>query len=156
MIFAMLEINLKLKVKIRNKNFIVKHYLVKSSKVWKVIYKIPKPNGKRIRVNPNELNKHFSTTSKRPTGRNNPDLNVLKYIINNMSPSSVNKPSFKLRFVSYKGTLQEIKNIRKDCSTGNDNIPISLVQLVAENIASPLLHIINERIRLTVFPTEWK
>ena len=73
-----------------------------------------------------------------------------------MSPSSVNKPSFKLRFVSYKGTLQEIKSIRKDCSTDNDNIPISLVQLVAENIASPLLYIINECIRLTVFPTEWK
>ena len=102
MIFAMLEINLKLKVKIRNKNFIVKHYLVKSSKVWKVIYKIPKPNGKRIRINPNELNKHFSTTSKRLTGRSNADLHVLNYIINNMSPSSVNKLSFKLRSASYK------------------------------------------------------
>ena len=156
MIFAMLEINLKLKVKIRNKNFIVKHYLVKSSKVWKVIYEIPKPNGKRIRINPNELNKHFSTTSKRLTGRNNADLHVLKYIINNMSPSSVNKPSFKLRSVSYKETLQEVKRIRNGCSTGNDNMPISLVKLVAENVASPLTYIINECIRLSVFPVEWK
>ena len=73
-----------------------------------------------------------------------------------MSPSSVNKPSFKLRSVSYKGTLQEVKSRRKDCSSDNENIPINLVQLVAENIASPLLHIINECIRLTVFPTEWK
>ena len=109
MIFAMLEINLKLKVKIRNKNFIVKHYLVKSSKVWKVIDKIPKPNGKRIRINPNELNKHFSTTSKRLTGRSNADLHVLKYIINNMSPSSVNKLSFKLRSASYKELSKKLK-----------------------------------------------
>ena len=73
-----------------------------------------------------------------------------------MAPSSVNKPSFKLRPVSYKETLQEVKSIRNDCSTGNDNIPISLVKLVAESIASPLIYIINECIRLSVFPTEWK
>ena len=73
-----------------------------------------------------------------------------------MAPSSVNKPSFKLRPVSYKETLQEVKSIRNDCSTGKDNIPISLVKLVAENIASPLTYIINECIRLSVFPTEWK
>ena len=52
-----------------------------------------------------------------------------------MSPSSVNIPSFKLRPVSYKETLQEVKSIRNDWSTGNDNIPISLVKLVAESIA---------------------
>ena len=73
-----------------------------------------------------------------------------------MSPSSVSKPGFKLRPVSYKETLQEVKSIRNYCSTGNDNIPISLVKLVAENIASPLTYIINECIRLPVFPTEWK
>ena len=53
-------------------------------------------------------------------------------------------------------SLQEVKRIRNDCSTGNDNIPISLVMLVAENIASPLTYIINECIRLSVFPAEWK
>ena len=31
-----------------------------------------------------------------------------------------------------------------------------MVKLVAENIASPLTYIINECIRLSVFPTEWK
>ena len=128
----------------------------KPSEVWKVIHKILNPNGKRIRINPSELYKHFSTTSKRLTGRNNADLHVLKYIINNMSPSSVNKPSFKLRSVSYKETLQEVKRIRNGCSTGNDNMPISLVKLVAENVASPLTYIINECIRLSVFPVEWK
>ena len=154
MIFAMLEINLKLKLKVRNQIFIVKHYLVKNLvKVWKVIHKIPNPNGKRIRINPNELNKHFSTTSKRLTGRNNADLHVLKYIINDMSPSSVNR--FKLRSYLIK-KLQEVKSISNDCSTGNDNIPISMVKLVAENIASPLTYMISECIRLSVFPTQWK
>ena len=80
----------------------------------------------------------------------------MKYIINSISPSLVKKPSFKLRSVSYKETLEEVKSIRNDCSTGNDNIPISLVKLVAENIVSPFPYIINECIRLSVFPTEWK
>ena len=55
-----------------------------------------------------------------------------------MAPSSLNKPTFKLRPVSYKETLPEVKSIRNESYTGNDNIPISLVKLVAENIASPL------------------
>ena len=46
--------------------------------------------------------------------------------------------------------------MRNDCSTGNDNIPISLLKLVPENIASPLTYIVNECIGLSVFPTEWK
>ena len=119
---------LKTKIKSTKSNFYRKALSSKtSSEVWKVAHKIFNPNGKRIRINPNELNKYFSTTSKRLTGRNNADLNVLKYIISNMSPSSVNKPSFKLRYVSYKETLQEVKSIRSDCSTRNDKIPISLI-----------------------------
>ena len=50
-----------------------------------------------------------------------------------MSPSLANKPSFKLPSVSYKETLQEVKSMRIDCSTGNDNIPISLVKKVWHN-----------------------
>ena len=46
--------------------------------------------------------------------------------------------------------------MRNDCCTGNDNIPISLLKLVTENIASPLTYIVNECIGLSVFPTEWK
>ena len=148
---------LKAKIKSTKSSFYRKALSSKKpSEVWKVIHKILNPNSKRIRINPNELYKHFSTTSKRLTGRNNADLHVLKYIINNMSPSSVNKPSFKLRSVSYKETLQKVKRIRNGCSVGNDNMPISLVKLVAENVASPLTYIINECIRLSVFPVEWK
>ena len=77
----------------------------------------------------------FESTQINLIGRNNAGLHVLKYIINNMSPSLVNKSSFKLRTASYKETLQEVKSIRNDCSTGNDNIPVSLVKLVPENIA---------------------
>ena len=77
----------------------------------------------------------FESTQINLISRNNAGLYVLKYIINNMSPSLVNKSSFKLRTASYKEILQEVKSIRNDCSTGNDNIPVSLVKLVAENIA---------------------
>ena len=58
-----------------------------------------------------------------------------------MSPSLVNKPSFKLRSASYNETLQEVKSIRNDCSSGNDNIPISLVKLVAVKMSHHHSHI---------------
>ena len=77
----------------------------------------------------------FESTQINLICRNNAGLHVLKYIINNMSLSLVNKSSFKLRTASYKEALQEVKSIRNDCSTGNDNIPVSLVKLVPENIA---------------------
>ena len=93
--FPSVRNKLKTKIKSTKSNFYRKALSgKKSSEVWKVIHKILNPNGKRIWINANELNKHFSTKSKRLTGRNNADLHVLKYIINNMSPSLVNKPSY--------------------------------------------------------------
>ena len=49
-----------------------------------------------------------------------------------------------------------IKNIRKYCSTGFDNIPISLIKPVAEYIASPLAHIKNTQISKQTFVKIWK
>ena len=71
----------------------------KPSAVWKVIIKF---TTQMVNAFESIQMKHFSTTSKRLTGRISADLHVLKYIINNMSPSSVNKPSFKLRYPKKK------------------------------------------------------
>ena len=45
--------------------------------------------------------------------------------------------------VSYLNVLREIKYLRSDCSCGPDNIPCKIIKLVADEIASPLTHIIN-------------
>ena len=74
----------KLKTKIKSTRSIFYRKALsskKTSEVWKVINKTLNANGKRIQINPNELNKHFSTTSKRLTCRNNADLQELKYTL---------------------------------------------------------------------------
>ena len=88
---------LKTKIKSMKSNFYRKALSSKKpSEVWKVI----KYSTQMVNAFESIQMKHFSTTSKRLTGRISADLHVLKYIINNMSPSSVNKPSFELRSVS--------------------------------------------------------
>ena len=52
--------------------------------------------------------------------------------------------------------LHEIKSLRSDCSTGHDQIPVKFIKLVAEEIASPLTHIINCCIEKEYFPLQWK
>ena len=63
--FCNVRNKLKTKFKSTKSNFYCKALSgKKSTEVWKVIHNILNPNGKRIQINPNELNKHFSTTSE--------------------------------------------------------------------------------------------
>ena len=63
---------------------------------------------------------------------------------------------FNLRPVTYHEVLRELKTMRSDCSTGADQIPAKYLKLVAEQIASPLTHIINVFVSNNLFPTAWK
>ena len=55
-----------------------------------------------------------------------------------------------------KKSYVKLKNIRNDCSTGYDNIPIEFVKLVADFVSSPITHIINKSIDESTFPEAWK
>ena len=44
--------------------------------------------------------------------------------------------------------MKEIRHLRSDYSTGDDQIPVKFVKLVSEHIAGPLTHIINACIYL--------
>ena len=54
----------------------------------------------------------------------------------------------------------EVKNIipelRNDCSNGFDNILVKFLKPVVEEIASPIVHIINSSIDKEIFPDSWK
>ncbi len=62
---------------------------------------------------------------------------------------------FKLREITQAEVLREIKQIRTDCSTGPDQLPVRFLKLVAEFLAAPLTDIINSCIR-SYFPEAWK
>lgn len=49
-----------------------------------------------------------------------------------------------------------ITSLRNDCSTGYDQIPVKFLKPVADNITSPIVHIINNSIDQQIFPDSWK
>ena len=63
-------------------------------------------------------------------------------------------------FVIQHTTYTEVKNIiselRNDCFSGFDNMPVKILKPVAEEIASPIVHIINSSIDKEIFPDSWK
>ena len=150
----------KLKYAIRSarKSFIEKTLSSnKSREVWRVIHRILKPSTSPLRIDPDELNKHFSTTAERTTGSKAVSLDAIERLVDNLAEvnPSVASP-FSLKPVSHGEVLKCIKSLRSDCSTGPDNIPARFIKLVADHLADPLTHIINNCIRNSYFPRSWK
>jgi hypothetical protein len=123
--------------------------------VWNVIHRILHPNKKRVTFDPNSLNQYFVTMAENLTGKKPTSQENLYQLIEDLPPSN-NNTNFCIEKATYHQVLREIKSLRNDCSTGFDQIPINILKLVAESIASPLTHIINESIKKSVFPEQWK
>ena len=49
-----------------------------------------------------------------------------------------------------------MSELRNDCSSGYDNIPVKFIKLVAEDIIPPIVNIINSSINKEIFPDSWK
>jgi hypothetical protein len=122
--------------------------------VWSTIHWILQPNPRPIDANPEKLNNHFANIAEQLAGRESKSYEELNQIISNMP--SVTGDEFQLENVTYSEVKMELLWIRKDCSSGYDNIPIRLIQPVIEYIVSPLTHIINSCIKNNVFPQTWK
>ncbi|CAB3992277.1 Hypothetical predicted protein, partial [Paramuricea clavata] len=118
------------------------------------IHRILQPNPRPIDPDPEKLNNHFANIAERLTGRESKSYEELNQIINNMP--CVTGDEFQLRNVTYSEVKMELLRIRKDCSSGYDNIPMRLIQPVIEDTVSPLTHIINSCIKNNIFPQTWK
>ena len=59
-------------------------------------------------------------------------------------------------FVIKHTTNKFISELRNDCSSGFDNIPVKVIKPVAEDITSPIVNIINSSIDKEIFPDNWK
>ncbi|CAB4006181.1 Hypothetical predicted protein [Paramuricea clavata] len=146
---------LKTKIKSAKRDFYQRAFSSKNpKKVWKIIHRILHPNPKPLRIDPDELNTHFASATERVTGAIPEPTQNLWSFINSLPDDSTN--AFHLREVSYQKVLNEIKNLRSDCSCGPDGIPVKYIKMIAEQLASPLTHIINNCISKQLFPSPWK
>ena len=153
--YRQLRNTLKSKIKKAKKNFMQRALSNRNPKtVWQVIHRILKPNPQPLRQNPDDLNSYFANTAHRTVDATNKTIEELYALIASL-PECGSNPCH-LRLVTYQEVLHEIKSLRSDCSTGHDQIPVKFIKLVAEEIVSPLTHIINCCIEKEYFPLQWK
>ena len=122
--------------------------------VWKTTHRILYPSPQPLRIDPNQLNKHFASTAERVVASSPLERDDLYSLLASL-PQDSNSP-FQFRQVTYREVLNEIKHLRSDFSTGPDNIPCKFIKLVANHVASPVSHIINNCIAKQIFPSLWK
>ena len=146
--------NLKRKIKLTKKSFYQRIFASKQPKeVWKLVHRILHPKINKINVSPSKLNKHYQTTATRILGTEPTPFDEIKQLLRDY-PDAENQFNFK--HVTRDQVLKELKSIRNDCSSGYDNLPISLIKPIACHLGSPLTHIINSGIQENLFHQQWK
>ena len=124
--------------------------------VWRVIHRVLNPSTSPLRADPDQLNKYFIATNERTLGTS-PDVTSDLLELARSLPEHPNvQRSFKLCHVTFAEVMKELRQLRSDCSTGVDQIPVKFVKLVSEQLAGPLTHIINTCITSSTFPRIWK
>jgi hypothetical protein len=113
---------LKCKIKTAKRNFYQRAFSSKKPKdTWEIIHRILNPIPevpKPLRVDHDELNTHFSSTSERVTGTTPEPTENLWSFIDTLPGDPVS--ALRLREVSYREVLCEIKTLRSGCSCGPD------------------------------------
>ena len=100
------------------------------------------------------MNQYFSNLAANLTNKENTESDFTT-LLNNL-PDEKNEQSFCLNHTNYNEVYKIISNLKNDCSSGHDNIPVRYLKTVVEYITSPLVHIINTSIDQEVFPKQWK
>ena len=145
------EMNWKIRLKVQKKAFYKKALASKNSKtIWRTIYRILKPNPERCTASPTWLNNYCSSLAANLTGFiSTSESNV---------PSNINEnqDTLTLKPTTYDAVKKEINNLKNDCSTGFDTIPVKYLKVVSEYIASLITNMINNCIKTNSFPKMWK
>ena len=89
----------------------------------------------KLQADPSAIIEFFNKTAERIVGQNATNDDVILSHIDSVTSSY---DSFNLPEVTYNDVLKSLKTLRNNCSTGDDNIPVSFIKPIAEYITSPL------------------
>ena len=116
--------------------------------------RILKPQQRRLRQNPNELNEYFSNLAATLTNKQNEPLDQKQ--ISDLLPTVENDNAFHIKYTSYAEVHKTLLGLRDDCSCGSDQIPAKFLKAAVDHITSPIVHLINSSIDCCIFPDLWK
>ena len=77
-------------------------------------------------------------------------------LLTNILPELEKDNTFVIQHTTCTGVKNIISELKNDCSCGVDNVPVKFLKPVAEEITSPVVHIINSSIDKEIFPDSWK
>ena len=135
--------------------FVKKSLSSKDPKViWQTVRKILKPQQRRLRQDPDELNEYYANLASTITNKANKSLDSIR--IHDYLPASESDNAFCIQHTNYQEVRKILSELRNDCSSGFDQIPVKYIKSATEYIISPLVHIINSCIDSELFPDSWK
>ena len=122
--------------------------------VWETVHSILDPPKKCINQNPESPNQYFIELASKLRNKENVafDKTKLATIIPEQEPDG----AFVIKHTTFTKVNKFISELRNDCSSDFDNIPVKLIKPVAEDITSPIVNIINSSISKETFPNSWK
>ena len=77
-------------------------------------------------------------------------------LLTNILPELEKDNTFVIQHTTCTGVKNIMSELKNDCSRGVDNVPVKFLKPVAEEITSPVVHIINSSIDKEIFPDSWK
>ena len=90
------------------------------------------------------MTNYFSNLAVNVTNKENTESNFTT-LLNNLADENYDQ-SFHLNQTNYNEVYKIMTNLKNDCFSGYNNIPVQHLKSVAEYITSPMEHIINASI----------
>ena len=108
---------------------------------------------KCINQNPESFNQYFTELTSKLINEENLafDQAKLEPIISEQESDG----AFVIKHTTFTEVSNFISELRNDCSSGYENIPVKFIKPVAD-VTSPIVNIINSSIDKEIFPDSWK
>ena len=124
------------------------------TEVFNTVDRILNKQRNRIELHPSDLNTNFTTLPSRLIHKDN-EPHFFTDFLNTISEET-GLETFKIKHTNDIEVRKIILEIKNDCSTGDDGIPIRYIKPVVDDITSPVVNIIINCIDKNDFPTAWK
>ena len=124
------------------------------TEVFNTVDRILNKQRNRIELHPSDLNTNFTTLPSRLIHKDN-EPHFFTDFLNTISEET-GLETFKIKHTNDIEVRKIILEIKNDCSTGDDGIPIRYIKPVVDDITSPVVNIIINCIDKNDFPRAWK